>query len=87
MGLIDVEFYLRDGPFSSDVGSVNLHPWKRTYWVEYINENFFDSHGCGPAQKLVKFNMKQERHCLYSEYKIPGLTIAKNLIVQVIVFI
>ena len=26
IGLDNVKFYLRDGPFSSDIGIVNLHP-------------------------------------------------------------
>ena len=34
-----VGIYLRDGPFSSDLGIVNLHPSKGTHWVCYINEN------------------------------------------------
>ena len=25
--------YLRDGPFSSDIGLVNLHPSRGTHWV------------------------------------------------------
>ena len=46
IGLDNVNIYLRDGPFSSDIGIVNLHPSKGTHWVCYINENFFDSYGC-----------------------------------------
>ena len=38
LGLSDVVFYLKDGPFKSDIGIVNLHPSKGTYWVIYINE-------------------------------------------------
>ena len=37
--LDDVGIYLRDGPFSSDIGVVNLHPSKGTHWICYINEN------------------------------------------------
>ena len=29
----DVAIFLRDSLFESDVGSVNLHPSKRTHWV------------------------------------------------------
>ena len=39
LSLNDVGIDLRDGPFSSDIGIVNLHPSKRTHWVIYINEN------------------------------------------------
>ena len=46
LSLNDVWIYLRDGPFSGDIGIVNLHPSKGTHWVCYINENYFDSYGC-----------------------------------------
>ena len=39
LSLHDVGIYLRDGPFESDIGIVNLHPSKGTHWVVYINEN------------------------------------------------
>ena len=42
VSLSDVKRNLRDEPFSIDVGIVNLHPTKRTNWVIYRNENFFD---------------------------------------------
>ena len=41
-----VWIYLRDGPSESDIRMVNLHPSKGTHWVCYINETYFDSHGC-----------------------------------------
>ena len=42
LGLNDDGIYLRDGPFLSDIGIVNLHPSKGTYLVCYINEKYFD---------------------------------------------
>ena len=36
-----VEIYLRDGPFASDIGIVNLHPSKGPHWVVYYNETYF----------------------------------------------
>ena len=65
-----VEVYLRDGPFSSDNGIVNLHPSKGTHWVCYINENYFDSYGCVCPKRLSKFIIKQNGYYLYSEYQI-----------------
>ena len=44
IGLSDVDIYLRDGPFESDRGIVNLHPSKGTHWVASINGNFFLIH-------------------------------------------
>ena len=68
--LNDIGIYLRDGPFSTDIGIVNLHPSKGTHWVVYINENYFDSYGCVPPKKLSKFIIKRNGYCLYSEYQI-----------------
>ena len=70
LSLNDVGIYLRDGPFSSDIGIVNLHPSKGTHWVCYINENYFDSYGCVSPKKLSKFIIKRNGYCLYSEYQI-----------------
>ena len=70
LSLNDVGIYLRDGPFSSDIGIVNLHPSKGTHWVCYINENYFDSYGCVCPKKLSKFIIKRNGYCLYSEYQI-----------------
>ena len=70
LGLSDVGIYLRDGPFESDIGIVNLHQSRGTHWVSYINENYFDSYRCVPPKKLSKFIIKQNGYCLYSEYQI-----------------
>ena len=58
LSLKDVGIYLRDGPFESDIGIVNLHSSKGMHWICYINENFFDSYGCVPPIKLSKFIIK-----------------------------
>ena len=70
IGLDNVNIYLRDGPFSSEIGMVNLHASKGSHWVSNINENYFDSYGCSPPKKLSKFIIKQNGFCLYSEYQI-----------------
>ena len=70
IGLDNVNIYLRDGPFSSDIGIVNSHPSKGTHWVCYRNENCFDSYGCVCPKKLSKFIIKRNGYCLYSEYQI-----------------
>ena len=61
---------LRDGPFKSDIGIVDLHPSKGTHWVCYINENYFDGYAVVCARKLTKFIIKRNGYCLYSEYQI-----------------
>ena len=66
------------GQFKSDIGIVNLHLCKGTHWVCYINESYFDSYGCAPPQKLSKFIIKRNGHCLYSENKIQELTNKKD---------
>ena len=70
LSLKNVGIYLRDGPFESDAGIVNLHPLKATHWVSYLNENYIDSYGCAPPKKLSKFIIKRNGYCLYSEYQI-----------------
>ena len=79
----DIGIYLRDGPFKSDIGIVNLHSSKGTHWVCYINENYFDSYGVVCPKKLSKFIIKQNGYCLYSEYQIQKMIV----FVQVIVYI
>ena len=70
IGLNTVGIYLRDGPFSTDIGIVNLHPSKGSHWVCYINENYFDSYGVICPEELSKFIIKRNGYCLYSEYQI-----------------
>ena len=66
----DVGIYLRDGPCLGDIRVVNLRPPKGSQWVLYNNENYFDSYGCAPPQKLSNFIIKRNGHCLYSENQI-----------------
>ena len=68
--LNNVGIYLRDGPFESDIGIVNLHPFIGSHWICYINENYFDSYGIVCPKKLSKFIIKRNGYCLYSEYQI-----------------
>ena len=70
IGLNNDNINLRDGPFSSDIGIVNLHPFRGSHWICYKNENYFDSYGCVPPKKLSKFIIKRNGYCLYSEYQI-----------------
>ena len=56
--------YLRDRPLSTDVGIVNLHPFRGSHWVAYINENYFDSYGFVCPKKLSKFIIKRNGYCL-----------------------
>ena len=70
IGLDNVGIYLRDGPFQTNIGIVNLHPLKGTHWVCYIKENYFDSFGVVCPKKLSKFIIKRNGYCLYSEYQI-----------------
>ena len=64
LSLDDVGIYLRDGPFISDIGIVNLHPSKGMHWVSYLNENYFDPYGCAPPEKPSKFIIKRSGFCL-----------------------
>ena len=64
IGLNNVNIYLKDGPFSSDIGNVNLHPFRGSHWICYINENYFDSYGCVRPTKLSKFIINRNGYCL-----------------------
>ena len=70
----DVEIYLRDGSFESDVGFVNLHPTQGTHWAAYLNQNNCCSYGCSPPQKPPSFIIERNGHCFIAEYKLQGLT-------------
>ena len=65
-----IGIYLKNGPFSSDIGIVNLHPSKGTHWVCYKKESFFDSYSCVPLKKLSKFIVIRNEHWLFSEDQI-----------------
>ena len=52
------------------MGIVNIHPSKRTHWVGYKNENYFDSYGYVCPKKLSKFFIKRNGYCVHSEYQI-----------------
>ena len=69
-----IKIYWRNGPISSYIGIVTLHPLEGTHWVVYMNEKFFDSYGCVCPKKLSRFNLKRIGYCPYSEYKIQRLT-------------
>ena len=59
LSMNDVGIYLRDGPFKTDIGIVNLQPSQGTHWVSYINENYFDSYSAVGPKKLSKFVIKR----------------------------
>ena len=61
---------LRDGPFSTDIGIVNLHPSKGTHWVLYFKDCCFDSFGCRPPKKFLNYLKNKHKKCIYSEYQI-----------------
>ena len=69
LSMSGVGIYLRDGPFKSDIGIVNLHPSKGSHWVCYINENYFDSYGVVCPKKLAKLIINRNGYGLYSEYQ------------------
>ena len=74
----DVGICLRDERFWSDLGVVNLHRKKDTHWVAYINQNYFNSFGFSPPQKLSRVFIKQNGHFLYFEHKLQGLTCERD---------
>ena len=60
LNLNDRKTYFRDGIFKSSIGVLDLHPRKKTHWVCFINEKYFDSYGCVCPKKLSKFIIKRK---------------------------
>ena len=75
IGLDNVGIYLRNGPFQTNIGIVNLHSSKGTHWVCYTNENYFDSYGVVCPKKLSKFIIKRNGCCLHSEYQLQKIIV------------
>ena len=65
-----VGFYLRDGIFSTNYGIVTLLPIEGLHWFCYFEDCYFDSYGCPPPGKLLKFQENKHRNCIDSEYQI-----------------
>ena len=65
-----VGIYLRDGDFLTSYGIFNLHPSRGTHWVMYNKNCYFDSYGCSPPKKLLKYLKSKHKICIYSEYQI-----------------
>ena len=70
--LCGVKINLGDGPFSSGIGIGNLHASKGTYWFAYFNQDYFDSCGCSPPNKLSRFFRKRNGNCFFLkiQYKV-----------------
>ena len=66
----DVGIYMRDDDFNTDIGIVNLHPYKGTHWVCYIKNKYFDSYGCSPPENIKNYIKSKCKSCIYSEYQI-----------------
>ena len=86
VSLNDVRICLGDEPVEYHIGIVNLHPFRGTHWVLYINENSFDSYGCAPPIKLSNFKIKGIGHCLHYEHKIQDLTKKEILLLLLMVY-
>ena len=63
----DIGMYLRDGPFESELGIVNLHPPRGAHWVAYLNHYYFYSYACPPPRKLLNYIKSKHGKCLYSD--------------------
>ena len=68
LSLSDVGICLGDAPFKTGFGIVNTHLTKGTPWVAYIYKKDFDSYSSSPPNKLCRFIIKRNGHCLYFEY-------------------
>ena len=87
IGLDNVDIYLRDWPLSNAMGIVNLHPSKRTQWVAYFNEIYFDSYGSPPPRKLSRFLWSEMDIVFFLNTRYKIWQVKEILFVQVIVYI
>ena len=69
LSLKDVGIYLRDGPSSTDVGIVDIHPSKCSHWVLYIDEIYFHSYGVVCPKKLAEFIIKRNKYLYFQNIK------------------
>ena len=65
-----VGIFLRDDDFNTDIGIVNLHPYRGSHWVCYIGRFYFDSFGCPPPENIKNYIKSKYKSCIYSEYQI-----------------
>ena len=83
-----VSISLGDGPFSTDIGIVNLHPSKGSHWVLYIKDCYFVSYGCPPPKKLLNYLKNKHKKCFYSEYQIQkNDSFCTNVRINVLIFV
>ena len=64
IGLDNFVIYVRDRPFSSDIGIVILHPFEGNHWLFYVHEYYFASYGCAPPKHYLKL-LKNEMDIVY----------------------
>ena len=55
MNITECGIYMRDYKFTTMAGIVNLHQTKGTHWVMFINEYYFNSHGCPSPLNIMSF--------------------------------
>ena len=65
VALSEVGISLRDGPLTTDIRIVNLHPSIGKHPVIYINQNCFDSFGGTPPRKICKIIIKKTNWHLF----------------------
>ena len=63
---------MRDSNFTTEDGTLNLHPIEAAHCVPCKNEYFFDSYGCAPPKPLTDFIIETNGKCVFIEYKFHG---------------
>ena len=58
--------YMKDYPFTTTAGIVNLHPNEGIHWDFYTKKNYIDSYGCPPPLTITKHIIKG----ICSEYRV-----------------
>ena len=76
-----VRISLRVGSFLANSDILNLHPCKRTHWLGYIDDCYFDSYGCHPKKNFL-FTKKTGKEKVF----IQIIKITKKLVFLVVRF-
>ena len=58
---------MRDSPFTTKDGLLNIHLNRRTHWKLYINGKSFDSYWFPPPKTIRKNSNKRNGKCVLSK--------------------
>ena len=67
-----IYLYRRGSKYKTNIAIVNMNPSENTHWIGYINEYWFDSHGCPPPTLITNDNNKRTGKFVLSQETFQG---------------